>query len=84
MAISARYRYIIEVNSRRDGWVRWFGEFQSEAEADDFFQMFLPFAMRVAWFGEFPLGMRVRKIIVFLPRRRHEIWENSESESFSA
>ena len=68
MAIRARYRYIVEVNSRRDdGWVQWFGTFKSEAEANQCIQLVMPLAISS---GEFPLGTRVRKIIVFLPRRR--------------
>ena len=68
MACRARYRYIVEVNSPRDGgWVRWFGTFKSEAEADYCLQMFMPLALAAR---EFPLGMRVRKIVVFFPRRR--------------
>ena len=68
MAIRARYRFIVEVNSPRDGgWVRWFGGFKSEAEAYHCFQMLMTLALAA---GEFPLGMRVRKIVIFLPRQR--------------
>ena len=69
IAIRARYRYILEVYSPRDGgWVRWFDSFESAAEAEQGYEIFAPLA---GFSGEIHLGMRVPKILVFLPRRRY-------------
>ena len=69
MVIRARYRYILEVYLPRDGgWVRWFESFESAEEAiEEGYELFAPMA---GFSGAIHLDMRVRKIIVFLPRRR--------------
>ena len=68
MVIRARYRYILEANSPLDGgWVRWFETFESAQEALEHYELFAPVA---GFSAEIHLDMRVRKIIVFLPRRR--------------
>ena len=69
MMIRARYRYILEANSPLDGgWVRWFENFDSAEEAlEQGYELFAPMA---GFSGAIHLDMRVRKIIVFLPRRR--------------
>ena len=68
MVTRARYRYIVEVFTPRDGgWVRWFNCFESAEEAEAGYTLFAPLA---GFSHEIHLNMRVRKIIVFLPWRR--------------
>ena len=59
MVIRARYRYILEVNSPRDGgWVRVFDRFESAAESEQCYELFAPLA---GFSAEIHIDMRVRK-----------------------
>ena len=60
----ARYRYIVEGQSPRDGvWVRNVGYFKKISDAKNYIRLFMPLILLA---GDY-IMMRVQKIIVFNP-----------------
>ena len=60
----ARYRYIVEGQSPRDGvWVRNVGYFKKISDAKNYIRLFMPLILLA---GGYTM-MRVQKIIVFNP-----------------